>query len=267
MDAKKKTVADFGKMKLVGEKIVMLTAYDAPTAAAADRAGVDVILVGDSAAMTVLGYPNTLPLTIDEALHHCKAVRRGAPNAFVVGDMPYLSFGVSIEESVRNAGRFIKEAGCDAVKLEGGADTAVLVDAMTTVGIPVVAHIGLMPQKVLISGYKVQGKEADDARKIVDDALALERAGAFMIVLECIPRDLSCRITSELTIPTIGIGGGVECDGQVQVFHDIIGFFDGFTPKHSKCYAEVGATIAKAVGEYVAEVKSGKFPTDANSFH
>ena len=264
---KHKTAADFVKMKEAGEKIVMLTAYDAPTAAFATAAGVDLLLVGDSVAMAQLGYRNTLPLTIEESLHHCRAVRRGAPDAFVVGDMPFMSFGVSVEQSVANAGRYLKEAGCDAVKLEGGASVAPLVEAMTAAGIPVVGHIGLLPQKVLISGYRVQGKGEDDAKRLIDDALKIQLSGAFMTVLECMPRDLSKKISETLRIPTIGIGGGVDCDGQVQVVNDILGMFDEFIPKHTKRYAEVGRVIREAIGSYVSEVKSGAFPTDANSFH
>lgn len=267
-DVKRRVPADFGKMKAAGEKIVMLTAYDAPTAGIAARAGVDLLLVGDSLAMTVLGYRNTLPLTIEESLHHCKAVRRGAPEAFVVGDMPFMSFAPSMAaESVRNAGRYLKEAGCDAVKLEGGGEVSELVAAMVSAGIPVVGHIGLMPQRVLISGYKVQGKKEQEAARLVADAKKLQDAGAFMVVLECMPRELARTISAEIDIPTIGIGGGVDCDGQVQVIHDLLGLFEGFTPKHAKRYAEVGKQIADALSSYVAEVKSEVFPSDANSFH
>ena len=264
-DIKRKRVSDFAKMKQSGEKIVMLTAYDAPTAALASAANVDLLLVGDSMAMTVLGYRNTLPLTIEESLHHCKAVRRGAPDAFVIGDMPFMSYGPAmLEKSVQNAGRYLKEADCDAVKLEGGSDTAGLVAEFVRAGIPVVAHVGLMPQKVLISGYRVQGK-SEDAGRVVNDALALQEAGAFMVVLECIPRELSRTISEKLAIPTIGIGAGVGCDGQVQVIHDILGMFDGFTPKHAKRYAEIGKAITGAIASYVGEVKSGAFPDDGHS--
>lgn len=264
----KKTVAEFTKMKQRGEKIVMMTAYDAPTAAIAAEAGVDILLVGDSLAMTMLGYSNTLPLTIDESLHHCKAARRGAPDAFIVGDMPFLSFyNSAVKESVLNAGRFLKEAGCNAVKLEGGADSANLTAAMTSAGIPVMGHIGLLPQKVLISGYRVQGKNENDAERIINDAITLQEAGAFAVVLECVPLELGKIISQKLVIPTISIGAGVHCDGQVQVFHDLIGMFDGFTPKHSKRYAEAGKIIRDAVKTYVREVKEGKFPDDSHSFH
>lgn len=264
----KKTVAEFTKMKQRGEKIVMMTAYDAPTAAIAAEAGVDILLVGDSLAMTMLGYSNTLPLTIDESLHHCKAARRGAPDAFIVGDMPFLSFyNSAVKESVLNAGRFLKEAGCNAVKLEGGADSANLTAAMTSAGIPVMGHIGLLPQKVLISGYRVQGKNENDAERIIHDAITLQEAGAFAVVLECVPLELGKIISQKLVIPTISIGAGIHCDGQVQVFHDLIGMFDGFTPKHSKRYAEAGKIIRDAVKTYVREVKEGKFPDDSHSFH
>ncbi len=267
MNGKKLTVADFRKFKERGDKIVMLTAYDAPTAAIAAKAGVEILLVGDSMAMTVLGYANTLPLTMDEALHHAKAVRRGAPGAFVVGDMPFLSFQISVEEALRNAGRFLKEAGCDAVKIEGGAEVAPLVHRFAEAGIPVVAHAGLMPQHVLTSGgYRVQGRKEDDAARLAADADALADAGAFALVLECIPATLGESISRAIAIPTIGIGAGAGCDGQVQVVHDLLGLFSGFTPKHARRYAELGALMEKAIADYVSEVKNGKFPGSENSF-
>ncbi len=263
---KRKTVADWAKMKQRGEKIVMLTAYDAPTAAIAAQSGVDILLVGDSMAMAVLGHENTLPLTLDESLHHCKAVRRGAPDAFIVGDMPFMSFGITIAESIRNAGRYLKEAGCNAVKLEGGADVAELTASLVKAGIPVMAHVGLLPQRVLVSGYHVQGKAEDDAARVLQDALTLQEAGAFAVVLECVPKQLGEAISKQLHIPTIGIGGGVGCDGQVQVFHDLVGLFDSFVPRHAKRYAETGQIMRNAVAEYVKEVKNGEFPDDAHSF-
>lgn len=267
MNGKKLTVADFRKFKERGEKIVMLTAYDAPTAAVATRAGVEILLVGDSMAMTVLGYANTLPLTMEEALHHAKAVRRGAPDAFVVGDMPFMSFQISIEEALRNAARFLKEAGSDAIKIEGGAEVAPLVRRLVEAGIPVVAHAGLMPQHVLTSGgYHVQGRKSDDAARLAADAAALADAGAFALVLECIPATLGESISRSLAIPTIGIGAGVGCDGQVQVVHDLLGLFSGFTPKHARRYAELGIQMEKAIADYVSEVKNGTFPGSENSF-
>ena len=263
---KKLTVSSFRKMKEAGEKIVMVTAYDAPTAAMAYEAGVEMLLVGDSLGMAVLGYKNTLPVTMEDMLHHCKAVRRGAPEAFVVGDMTFMSYQISTEEALHNAARLMKEAGCNAVKLEGGAEYAPLVGRLAACGIPVVAHAGLLPQKVeAMGGYRVQGKTEEAARQLLEDAQALEDAGAFALVLECIPAALAEKISGELTIPTIGIGAGIGCNGQVQVIHDILGL-SCYLPKHAKCYADAGSMIRKALGEYVAEVKAGSFPGPGNSF-
>lgn len=263
---KKLTVSSFRKMKEAGEKIVMVTAYDAPTAAMAYEAGVEMLLVGDSLGMAVLGYKNTLPVTMEDMLHHCKAVRRGAPEAFVVGDMTFMSYQISTEEALHNAARLMKEAGCNAVKLEGGAEYAPLVGRLAACGIPVVAHAGLLPQKVeAMGGYRVQGKTEEAARQLLADAHALEDAGAFALVLECIPAALAEKISGELTIPTIGIGAGIGCNGQVQVIHDILGM-SCYLPKHAKCYADVGSMIRKALGDYVAEVKAGSFPGPGNSF-
>ena len=263
---KKLTVSSFRKMKEAGEKIVMVTAYDAPTAAMAYEAGVEMLLVGDSLGMAVLGYKNTLPVTMEDMLHHCKAVRRGAPEAFVVGDMTFMSYQISTEEALHNAARLMKEAGCNAVKLEGGADYAPLVGRLAACGIPVVAHAGLLPQKVeAMGGYRVQGKTEEAARQLLADAHALEDAGAFALVLECIPAALAEKISGELTIPTIGIGAGIGCNGQVQVIHDILGM-SCYLPKHAKCYADAGSIIRKALGDYVAEVKAGSFPGPGNSF-
>ena len=263
---KRTTVAAFAKRKRENEKIVMITAYDAPTAAAAGDAGIDVLLVGDSLGPTVLGYRNTLPVTMEQMLHHAAAVRRGAPGAFVVCDLPFMSYQVSREEALRNAGRALKEADSDAVKLEGGAEAAPLVEAMVNAGIPVMAHIGLMPQRVLTAGgYKVQGRTPERAERILADARALQAAGAFAIVLECIPADLGKSVTEALEIPTIGIGSGSECSGQVQVMNDVIGLFES-APKHAKRYAEVGAVIRKALKDYASEVRGGVFPDDEHSF-
>ena len=263
---KKLTVSSFRKMKEAGEKIVMVTAYDAPTAAMAYEAGVEMLLVGDSLGMAVLGYKNTLPVTMEDMLHHCKAVRRGAPEAFVVGDMTFMSYQISTEEALHNAARLMKEAGCNAVKLEGGAEYAPLVGRLAACGIPVVAHAGLLPQKVeAMGGYRVQGKTEEAARQLLADAHALEDAGAFALVLECIPAALAEKISGELTIPTIGIGAGIGCNGQVQVIHDILGV-SCYLPKHAKCYADAGSMIRKALGDYVAEVKAGSFPGPGNSF-
>ena len=260
------TVSYFRKQKEKKERIVMLTAYDAPTAAIATECGVDILLVGDSLAMTMLGYRNTLPLTMEESLHHAAAVRRGAPEAFVVADMPFMSFQVSPEDTLRNAARFLKEAGSDAIKIEGGAEVAPLVARMVDCGIPVMAHAGLLPQRILTSGgYRVQGR-GDDAERLLADAAALADAGAFALVLECIPAELGGRISQSLSIPTIGIGAGPLCDGQVQVIHDLLGLFGDFVPKHARRYADLGSAMRRAIGEYVADVRQGRFPGPENSF-
>ena len=220
----KVTIGDLQKKMQEGQKITMMTAYDYPTASLVDQAEIDTILVGDSLGMVVLGYDSTVPVTMDEMIHHCKAVCRGANRAFVIGDMPFMSYQVSIAKAVENAGRFIKEAGCECVKLEGGTEMVPVVEAICVAGIPVCAHIGLTPQTATkLSGFKVQGKDAEGARKLVQSARDLEEAGAFMIVLECIPDPVAKRITEALTIPTIGIGAGKDCDGQVLVYHDLVG--------------------------------------------
>ncbi len=265
--AKRMTVAGFRKMKAQQQKIVMLTAYDAPTAAICCEAGVDMLLVGDSLAMTMLGYRNTLPLTMDEALHHAKAVRRGAPEAFVIGDMPFMSFQVSAEDSLCNAARFLKEADCDAVKLEGGAEAAPIISRMVSCGIPVVAHAGLLPQKVLTSGgYRIQGKTEDAAERLIADVKELEQAGAFAAVVECVPAELGRRISEAVSIPVIGIGAGGGCDGQVQVIHDLLGLFGDFVPRHARRYADLGSQMRQAVAAYASDVRSGAFPGPENSF-
>ena len=258
----KVTVRTLHDLKARGEKILMLTAYDACTAAWAETAGVPTILVGDSMGNTVLGYPNTLPVTLEESLAHTAAVRRGAPNAFVIGDMPFLSYQISVEEAVRNAGRYLKECGADAVKLEGGRAMLPVIERLVTVGIPVVGHIGLLPQSVLKDGgYRLHGKADDEAQAIRADARALDAAGCCAIVLEGIPHDLAGEITAEIATPTIGIGAGPKTDGQVQVIADLLGLAPGgFTPKHAKRYAELGETAVAAIRQYVAEVQAGNFP-------
>ena len=258
----KVTVRTLHDLKARGEKILMLTAYDACTAAWAETAGVPTILVGDSMGNTVLGYPNTLPVTLEESLAHTAAVRRGAPNAFVIGDMPFLSYQISVEEAVRNAGRYLKECGADAVKLEGGRAMLPVIERLVTVGIPVVGHIGLLPQSVLKDGgYRLHGKADDEAQAIRADARALDAAGCCAIVLEGIPHDLAGEITAEIATPTIGIGAGPKTDGQVQVIADLLGLVPGgFTPKHAKRYAELGETAVAAIRQYVAEVQAGNFP-------
>jgi 3-methyl-2-oxobutanoate hydroxymethyltransferase len=261
------TIADLRVKKETGRKITMMTAYDYPSARLVDQVGIDTILVGDSLGMVVLGYSSTVPVTMDEMIHHCKAVCRGAGRSFVIGDMPFMSYQVSAEQAVANAGRFVKEAGCDAVKLEGGTEMAPVVKAIVKAGIPVCAHIGLTPQTAtMLSGFKVQGKNAEGARELIRSAKALEEAGAFMIVIECIPDVLGGKITAELNIPTIGIGAGKDCDGQVLVYHDLVGLFDRFTPKFVKRYASLGPLIKAALEEYKLEVESGKFPGPEHVF-
>lgn len=267
MGKSKVTVSAFRKRKERGEKIVMITSYDAPGAAACAAAGIDVLLVGDSMAMTVLGYPTTLPLSMDEAIFHAAAVRRGAPDAFVIFDMPFLSYQVSVEEAIRNAGRAIKEAGCDAVKLEGGADLAGLIEKLVDSGIPVMAHIGLLPQRIMTSGgYRITGRTPEAAAKLLADAKAVEAAGAFAVVLECMPAEQGNKLSEALTIPTIGIGSGVGCDGQVQVLNDVLGLFEDFTPKHSRRYAELGKLTREALKAYADDVRAERFPGPENSF-
>jgi 3-methyl-2-oxobutanoate hydroxymethyltransferase len=250
------------------ERIGMLTAYDYPSAKISDAAGADVLLVGDSLGMVVLGYPDTLSVTVDDILHHTRAVVRGTQRALVVADMPYLSYHVSIEESVRNAGRFI-QAGAHAVKVEGGKASRIkTIAAILDAEIPVMGHIGLTPQSVnAFGGFKLQGKEADDARRLIDEALALEQAGCFSLVLECVPAELAAFITERLTIPTIGIGAGPKCDGQVLVYHDVLGLYDGHTPKFVRKYAHAAADLQVALTNYLSDVREGSFPNDAESFH
>ena len=250
------------------KKITCLTAYDYPTARLVDEAGVDVVLVGDSLAMVMLGHDSTLPLTLDEALHHTKAVRRGVARALVVADMPYGSYHGDIGESLRNAMRFVKEAGAEAVKIEGGERRLELIARLTEAEIPVMGHIGLTPQSVnALGGYRVQGKTPNAAEQVLRDARAVEAAGAFSIVLEAIPRELAAEITKAVRIPTIGIGAGPDCDGQVLVLHDLLGLTFQNPPKFARRYANVGEAILKAVREYCADVESSRFPTDAESYH
>jgi len=268
MERKKITPVDVQAMKKQGKRITMLTAYDYPMALLEDRAGIDIILVGDSLAMTVLGHENTLPVTMDEMLHHTKAVARGAKHCLILGDMPFMSYNTSEREAIHNAGRFMKEAGADAVKLEGGVSVKETVRAIVRGGIPVMGHIGLTPQTVsMLGGFKVQGKDAQAAQKIIDDALALQDAGAFSVLLEAVPAPIAKMVTERLTVPTIGIGAGVHCDGQVLVVHDMLGLFDRFTPKFAKKYVNLSEVILKALDAYKEEVIKGEFPTDQHSFH
>ncbi|HMD38150.1 MAG TPA: 3-methyl-2-oxobutanoate hydroxymethyltransferase [Candidatus Acidoferrum sp.] len=250
------------------QKITCLTAYDYPTARLLDEAGVDVLLVGDSLGMVVLGYDSTLPVTIDEMLHHTRAVRRGTRRALVVSDMPYGSYHADTAESLRNAVRFVKEAGAEAVKVEGGERRLELIVRLTEAEIPVMGHVGLTPQSVnALGGYRVQGKTVDAAEQLLRDARAVEAAGAFAVVLEAVPRELAAQITRELRIPTIGIGAGPDCDGQILVIHDLVGLTFGKTPKFARKYADIGKMIAKAVREYCDDVRGGMFPTDGESYH
>jgi 3-methyl-2-oxobutanoate hydroxymethyltransferase len=250
------------------KKITCLTAYDYPTARLLDEAGVEVVLVGDSVAMVALGYDSTLPLTIEESLHHTKAVRRGVQRALVVADMPYGSYHADINEAVKNAMRFVKEAGAEAVKVEGGERRLELISRLTEAEIPVMGHVGLTPQSVnALGGYRVQGKTPGAADQLLRDARSVEAAGAFAIVLEGIPRELAAEITRSLRIPTIGIGAGPECDGQILVLYDLLGLTFKEAPKFARQYANVGAVISQAVREYCADVQSGEFPSDAESYH
>ena len=264
---KKITSAVFRAKKERGEPITMLTAYDYLTARAVDLSGIDSILVGDSLGMVVLGYENTLPVTMEDMLHHCKAVARGASNALLIGDMPFMSYQVSPSEALRNAGRFLQEAGMDAVKLEGGRARLDAVRAIVGSGIPVLGHLGLTPQSVnQLGGFTTQGRIAEEAGEILTDAMALEDAGCFGIVLESVPSRLAEYISNKLTIPSIGIGAGPGCDGQVLVTHDLLGLFDKFTPKFVKQYKVLHQEIHQALQEYKIDVENGNFPGKAHSF-
>ncbi len=268
MNRKKTTILTLHEKKLRGEPITMVTAYDYPSALAVDRAGIDTLLVGDSLGMVVLGYDSTTPVTMEEMLHHCRAVRRGvqANGPWLIGDMPFMSYQADRAEAVRNAGRFLREGGMDAVKLEGGRAVADTVRAITDAGVMVVGHIGLTPQSAAqLGGYRVQGKTAADAQRLLEDALALEGAGAVMLVLEMVPDRVAARISRALRIPTIGIGAGVGCDGQVLVLHDMLGIFDRFTPRFVKKYAALGPEMERALAEYRDDVAARRFPDDAHS--
>ena len=260
----KPTVLELKRKK--GARLVMLTAYDFPTARLVAEAGVDLILVGDSLGMVVLGYESTVPVTMDEMVHHVKAARRGAHGAFLIGDMPFLSYATP-EQALANAARLMKEALADSVKLEGGVEVVPIVEALVRAGVPVLGHVGLTPQTAsALGGFKVQGKAEADARRILEGALALEQAGCWGVVLELVPAPLAELITSRLGIPTIGIGAGPHCDGQVLVFHDLVGLFAGFTPSFVKRYAEVGAAIRDAVARYADDVRGGRYPAESQSF-
>lgn len=263
----KTTIADFAKMKASGEKISMVTAYDYSTAKLVDKAGINSILVGDSLGNVMLGYPDTISVTMEDMIHHCSAVMRGVENALVICDMPFMSYQTSIYDAVKNAGRLLKEGRANAVKLEGGAEFADHVRAIVNASIPVCGHIGMTPQSVnAFGGFKVQGKNLKDAKKIADDAIALEKAGVFAIVLECVPKALAEYISSIVSVPTIGIGAGKGCDGQVLVYHDMLSIYSDFTPKFVKKYANIGNVVLTALEEYDKEVKEGIFPGENNSY-
>lgn len=267
MARKKVTVLDIQKRKEQGVPLTMLTAYDYSGGVLVDQAEIDIILVGDSLAMVMLGHENTVAVTMDEMLHHCRAVARGAKHPFLVGDMPFMSYQVDLAETVRNAGRFLKEAGMDAVKLEGGQDAAAAVEVIVRAGIPVMGHIGLTPQTISqLGGFKAQGKTAVAAKRLLDDALILEEAGCFAIVLEAVPAPVAAIISERLRIPTIGIGAGAGCDGQVLVYHDLLGLFDRFTPKFVKQYARVNEVIVSALTTYRDDVLNGRFPADEHTY-
>jgi len=261
------TINQIKEMKQKGEKIAMLTAYDYATARIVDEVGIPLILVGDSLGMVVLGYESTIPVTMEEMLHHTKAVVRGTKKAMIIGDMPFMTYHTNVEDALRNAARFIQEGGAQAVKLEGGVTVAEKVRRIVECGIPVMGHIGLTPQSIhQLGGFKVQGKTPEAASKMLKDAQALEEAGAFAVVLETVPTQLATLITQKISIPTIGIGAGIGCDGQVQVINDILGSFADFVPKHAKQYIKLIDIMSNAIAQYFNEVKAGSFPTDEQSF-
>ncbi|MBI4284101.1 MAG: 3-methyl-2-oxobutanoate hydroxymethyltransferase [Chloroflexi bacterium] len=261
------TINQIKEMKTKGEKVTMLTAYDYSTARIVDEVGIPLILVGDSLGMVVLGYETPIPVTMDVMLHHAKAVVRGTSKAMIIGDMPFMTYHISIEDALKNAARFIQEAGCQAIKLEGGVTVADKVKRIVECGIPVMGHIGLTPQSInQLGGYKIQGRTPEAAIRMLKDAQALEEAGVFAVVLETVPAPLATLISQKISVPTIGIGAGAGCDGQVQVINDILGSFADFVPKHAKQYARLADTIKNAVTEYYNEVKDGSFPTDKQSF-
>ncbi|MDY7222257.1 3-methyl-2-oxobutanoate hydroxymethyltransferase [Halalkalibacterium halodurans] len=262
-----KTTASFKKMKQQKEKIAMMTAYDAPSARLVEDADVDMILVGDSLGMVVLGYDSTIPVTLDDMIHHTKAVKRGAKNTFIVTDMPYLTYHGSFNETLVGAKRLMQEAGADALKLEGNGDIIETIERLTLAGVPIVAHLGLTPQNVAVEGgYRVQAKDAKSAKQLLADAKAVEAAGAFALVLECVPEQVATQISEELTIPVIGIGAGAGCDGQVLVYHDVIGYGAGHVPSFVKQYVNITKPIEEAMKQYVQEVKAGTFPDKDHAF-
>ena len=266
-DKKKTSVASFMRMKAENRRIVMVTSYDYPTAAIADAVGVDSILVGDSYGMVVLGYESTIPVTVEELLPVCRAVRRGAAHPLLIGDLPFMSFQVSPEEAIRTAGRFVKEGGMEAVKIEGGSEVSKTVESISRAGIPVLGHIGVTPQTATLhGGYRVQGRNVDSSDKLVEDAESLEEAGVFGIVLELVTEEVAKVITETVSVPTIGIGSGRSCDGQVLVLHDLIGLYPSFTPKFAKRYVDVAGMIKQALQNFTVEVRNGVFPEEQHVF-
>ncbi|MGH3051624.1 MAG: 3-methyl-2-oxobutanoate hydroxymethyltransferase [Gaiellaceae bacterium] len=266
-EAGKLPLTELAEMKRRGDRIVMVTAYDYPTGRLADAAGVDIVLVGDSAAMTVLGHDTTVPATMEEMVMLTRAAARGARRPLVVADMPFGSFQVSDEDALRNAVRFIKEAGADSVKLEGAGPTVSRVTALVGAGIPVMGHLGLTPQSAtMLGGFRAQGRSADKARQLLEDARLLEQAGCFSIVLEAVPAPVAARITEALAVPTIGIGSGADCDGQVLVLHDLLGLYEGRSPRFVKRYAEVGEAVKDALERYTSDVRSGAFPGEEHTY-
>ena len=267
MESKKVTVPDVARMKAAGERITMVTAYDFAFARLLDEAGVELLLVGDSLGMVVQGLPTTIPVTLDEIVYHTRLVARGRQRALVVGDLPFGSYQTSPQQAVESAIRLVKDGGAEAVKLEGGVHMARTIEAIAAIDVPVMGHVGLTPQSVhRMGGHRVQGRRAGERERVFDDARSVQAAGAFAVVLECIPLDLAAAITAELTIPTIGIGAGAHCDGQVLVLHDLIGLSSDWTPRFAKRYAEVGREVVRAAADYVREVKSGDFPSEAQAF-
>ncbi|MHB0859414.1 MAG: 3-methyl-2-oxobutanoate hydroxymethyltransferase [Anaerolineae bacterium] len=265
--AGKLTIPEMHEMVHHGTPLSMITCYDYPSACIIDRAGVDIVLVGDSVAMTVLGYPNTLPATMDMMVVFARAVAKGCPRAFVIGDMPYMSYQVSASEAIRNAGRFMAEAGVDGVKLEGGRSMVGAVRGIVGAGIPVMGHLGLTPQSAsAIGGYKVQGRSSDAAIALLEDALALQEAGVFAILLELVPARVAAVITEKLSVPTISIGSGADCSGHCQIYHDVIGMFEAFTPRHAKRYAEIGATLRQSLEQFVVDIRERAYPGSEHTF-
>ena len=264
----RKSILDIQQLKSVGKKISMITAYDYTSSYLAEEAGVEIILVGDSMGQVVLGYDTTLPVSMEDIIRHTQMVIRGSESAHIVSDLPFMSYQVSVEQAVSNAGRLVKEGGCQSVKLEGGEKVCNQIRAIVDAGIPVMGHLGLVPQSVnQLGGYKVQSRSQDGVRRIFRDILELEKAGAYGVVLESVPREVAHVLSQKVKIPVIGIGAGPDCDGQVQVFHDLLGLYKDFNPKHSRIYANIGDDITNALSNYVSDVSSGDFPNDEESFH